>query len=99
MSEHRYGIRISESCIDPNPLMVERQDPDTFTRLQTRERCALEIVAYVFNEPIYALWNLPPLYIIGRIYIDFKGCWVVSFNRIHICTFCKQTAQYLVRRR
>ena len=29
--------------------MVERQDPDNFTRFQTRERCALEIAAYVFN--------------------------------------------------
>ena len=50
MSEHRYYIRISESCVDPNPLMVERQDPDNFTRFQTRERCALEITAYVFNN-------------------------------------------------
>ena len=30
--------------------MVERQDPDNFTRFQTRERCALEIAAYVFNR-------------------------------------------------
>ena len=37
MSEHRYD-------------MVERQDPDNFTRFQTRERCALEIAAYVFNN-------------------------------------------------
>ena len=50
MSEHRYDIRISESCVDPNHLMVERQDPDNFTHLQTRERCALEIAAYVFNK-------------------------------------------------
>ena len=49
MSEHRYGIRILEGRVDPNPLMVERQDPDSFTRFQTRERCALEIAAYVFN--------------------------------------------------
>ena len=49
MSEHRYDIRISESCVDPNPLMVERQDPDNFTRFQARERCALEIAAYVFK--------------------------------------------------
>ena len=28
MSEHRYDIRISESCVDPNLLMVERQDQD-----------------------------------------------------------------------
>ena len=46
MSEHRYDIRILESCVDPNPLMVERQDPDNFTRFQARERCALEIAAY-----------------------------------------------------
>ena len=50
MSEHRYDIRISESCVDPNPLMVERQGPDNFTRFQTRERCALEIAAYVFKK-------------------------------------------------
>ena len=50
MSEHRYDIRILESCVDPNLLMVERQDPDNFTRFQTRERCALEIAAYVFND-------------------------------------------------
>ena len=49
MSEHRYDIRILESRVDPNPFMVERQDPDNFTRFQTRERCALEIVAYVFK--------------------------------------------------
>ena len=28
MSEHRYDIRISESCVDLNPWKVERQDPD-----------------------------------------------------------------------
>ena len=49
MSEHRYDIRISESCVDPNPLMVERQDPVNFNSFQTRERCALEIAAYVFK--------------------------------------------------
>ena len=49
MSEHRYDIRISESCVDPNPLKVERQGADNFTRFQTRERCAFEIAAYVFN--------------------------------------------------
>ena len=49
ISEHRYDIRISESCVDPNPLIVERQDPDNFYRFQTRERCALEISAYVFK--------------------------------------------------
>ena len=49
MSEHRYDIRILEICVDPNPLMVERQDPDNFTRFKTRERCALEIAAYVFK--------------------------------------------------
>ena len=31
--------------------MVKRQDPDNFPRLQTPERCALEIAAYVFNVP------------------------------------------------
>ena len=49
MSEQRYDKNIG-SCVDPNPLRVERQDPDNFHRLQTRERCALEIAAYVFNS-------------------------------------------------
>ena len=47
MSEHQY----LGSCVDPNPLRVERQDPDNFPRMQTRERCALEIAAYVFKDP------------------------------------------------
>ena len=54
MSEHRYDIRISENCVDPNPLMVERQDPDNFTCLQTRERCTLEIAVYVFK---FIIWR------------------------------------------
>ena len=33
--------------------MVERQDPDNFTRFLTRERCALEIAAYVFKFQEY----------------------------------------------
>ena len=55
MLEHRYDIRISESYVDPNPLMVEIQDPDNFTRFQTRERCALEIAAYVFKYIQHAM--------------------------------------------
>ena len=50
MLEHRYDIRISESYVDPNPIMVEIQDPDNFTHFQTRKRCALEIAAYVFKN-------------------------------------------------
>ena len=42
--------RKSECCVDPNPFLVEKQDPDNFTRFQTRERCAMEIAAYVFNQ-------------------------------------------------
>ena len=56
MLEHRYDIRISESYVDSNPLMVEIQDPDNFTRFQTRERCALEIAAYVFK--VYQMFIL-----------------------------------------
>ena len=52
MSEHQYDIRILESCVDPNPLMVERQDPDNFAHFQTREKCALKIAAYVVNNPL-----------------------------------------------
>ena len=57
MSEHRYDIRKSESCVGPNRLMVERQDPDNFPRLQTRERCALEIAAYVFKVIVRIRWK------------------------------------------
>ena len=58
MSEHQYDIRISESCIDPNPLMVERQDPDNFTPFQTQVRCALEIATYVFKYKFFLNPNL-----------------------------------------
>ena len=53
MSEHRYDIRMLESCVDPNLLMVERQDPDNFIGFQTQERCTLEIAAYVFKGKLY----------------------------------------------
>ena len=56
MSKTRYDIRISESFVDPNHLMVERQDPDNFTRFQTQERCALEIAPYVFKL-LWSKWN------------------------------------------
>ena len=49
MSEHRNYMRISESCVEPNPLMVERQDPDNFTHFQERERWALDIAFMSFN--------------------------------------------------
>ena len=55
MSDHRYDIRISESCVDPNPLMVKIQDPDNFTRFQPRERSALEIATYVFKVYILGM--------------------------------------------
>ena len=57
MLEHRYDMRISESYVDPNPLMVEIQDPDNLTRFQTRERCALEIAAYVFKSHNFSILN------------------------------------------
>ena len=53
ISEHRYAIRISESCVDQNPSIVERHDPDNFTCFQTWERCPMEIAAYVFKLTIY----------------------------------------------
>ena len=55
MSEHRYDIRIMDSCVDPNPLMAERQDPDNFTLFQIRERCALEIAAYFFKPVLWVV--------------------------------------------
>ena len=60
MSEHRYDLRILESCVDLNLLMVERQDPDNFTCFHTQERCALEIAAYVFNCKNSILEHLNP---------------------------------------
>ena len=53
MLEHQHGKRISEIYVDPNPFMVERQDPESFTYFQTRERCALEIAEYVFKNTKY----------------------------------------------
>ena len=38
--------------------MVERQDPDNFTRFQARERCALQIAAYAFNLNVIVSENL-----------------------------------------
>ena len=65
MSEHRYGIKSSENCVDPNPFMVERQDPDNFTRFKTRERCALEIATYVYKtEPSELDWLQVQMYMI-----------------------------------
>ena len=61
MSGHRYDIRVSESCVDPNSLMVERQDPGNFTRFQMRERCALEIAAFVFKGDIF---NVPSNFVL-----------------------------------
>ena len=51
MSEHRYDIRISESCVDPNPLMVERQDPGPrqLYPFPDAGKVRIEIAAYVFN--------------------------------------------------
>ena len=42
MSEHWYDGRISESCVDPNPKMFERQDPDNFTCF-----CLFDFIIYV----------------------------------------------------
>ena len=50
------------SCVDPNPLRVERQNPDNFPRLQTRERCALEIAAYVFKLTVVLSYFEWPFY-------------------------------------
>ena len=71
MSELRYDIRILEICNDPNLLMVERQDPDNFTRFQTQERCALEIAAYVFKSGYLLIKQLMAL--IGIINVENSG--------------------------
>ena len=80
MLEHRYDIRILESYVDPNPLMVEIQDPDNFTRFQTRERCALELAAYVFKHmsKTLALSNCGPHLFDLILYIPVKKCSIMS---------------------
>ena len=60
MLEHLYDIRMWESCVEPNLLSVERQDPDNCIRFQTRERCALEIAAYVFKKANIAYFDETP---------------------------------------
>ena len=73
MSEHRYDIRMSESCVDPNLLMVERQDPDNFIRFQTRERCALEIAAYVFKLVVKNCLNTHILSVLLNFFHKFNN--------------------------
>ena len=88
MSEHRYmyDIRISESCVDPNQLMVEKQDPDNFTRFQTQERCALEIAAYVFKEHYFILGNFM---IFCRLLAFFKIIFIKNFLLGTLKTYVK----------
>ena len=77
MSEHRYDIRISERCVDPNDLMVERQDPDNFIRFQTRERCALEIAAYVIDRRLHRLVCVYTCQNATKLEITFRGSIMV----------------------
>ena len=88
MSEHRYDIRIMDSCVDPNPLMAERQDPYNFTRLQTRERCALEIAAYVFNMIKTKLYIHPihsSMYLQSKLMFNFSHASVVRVQYSSKC--------------
>ena len=50
MLKHRNDIRESVSCIDQNPYMFERQDPDNFSFFVAWELCALKLAAYVFKQ-------------------------------------------------
>ena len=81
MLEHRYDIRISESCVDPNRLMVERQDQDNFSRLQTLERCAMEIAAFVFKNveqwPTYFMAKVKICELIHKLLLDYRNCIIV----------------------
>ena len=62
MSEHRYDIDISNAALI-RIRKWSRQDPDNFTRFQTRERCALEIAAYVFySSSIYIMFTFCVMY-------------------------------------
>ena len=70
MSEHQYDLRISESCVDPNPLMVIRQGPDNFTRFQARVRCTLEIAAYVFKTFVLSIFEWPAR--LGQVLLYFS---------------------------
>ena len=89
MSKHRYDIRISKSCVDPNPLMVERQDPDNSTRWQTRERCALEIAAYVFKEESK---------VGNRDWVDHQACSLLQYINAIANIFIKGNLPLLSRR-
>ena len=80
MKEYRNDVRISESCVDPNPFMVERQDQDNFTRFQTRERCALEIAVYAFKERSYNC-----TYILTKLYQRNEPCQ----NKVAVSVFIK----------
>ena len=73
MSEHRCDIKTSESCVDPSLLMVERQDPDNFPRFKTRERCTLEIAAYVFKHTLSKMEFLKTLQLLIYMYIHKNG--------------------------
>ena len=79
MSEHRYDIKNIGSCVDPNPLRDERQDPDNFPRLQTRERCALEIAAYVFKV------EKPGMGVVKKLFCGFPGYKPVLQGWFKIC--------------
>ena len=74
---HRYDIRLSESCVDLNPLMVERQDPDNFICFQTRERCALEIAAYVFKPSSKSILLTVP-----------RRCFFCGLLLLIMCSVC-----------
>ena len=91
MSEHRFDIRILESCVDPNRLMVERQDPDTFPCLQTQERCALEIAAYVFKETKSATMNIFRFFnFLFKSFVKVELSYVFTINLITIAESCTE---------
>ena len=62
--------------------MVEKQDPDNFTRFQTRERCALEIAAYVFNLGLHCLLELRNRWVCSIFFISMmlmrKLHWILK---------------------
>ena len=60
--------------------MVERQDPDNFTRFQTRERCALEIAVYVLKKklPEVPEYSKMQFYMMTLLDVLGKIAWVRS---------------------
>ena len=55
MRKHPPDVNVSETCIDANLKMVERQDPDNFPRFPPQEWCAWTIPEIALKFIAYGL--------------------------------------------